>query len=143
MQMRLRHEASRSDLAFEFFDDRELMNRTLCHERALARGVLARTPEWLNRETVVGPQVYDTLVSVGVVHGSPLRGIFLATGAFLRRCMVVTFETELAPGDPETLLAEKLAYARSIFESVSLDAMRTGATSSEDAVPRQSPRQSP
>lgn len=125
----VRHAASHSVLTILFFDDAELVNRAKCRTKTEERALVRGGPyDWVAREVVVAPQVYDTFLTVGVLHGSRgLRGTLLATGAFLRKCMVFQFDTETALGEPETVLATKLAQARSMmFETLTLDPMRTG-----------------
>jgi hypothetical protein len=134
----IRHVQSRSRVIIQFFDELELVNRTKCRKSAEERRLVhGASFTWIENEVVAGPQVYDTLLSVGVAHGAVLRGTLLATGAFLRKCMVFQFETELAPGEPETVLAEKLARARSMmFETITLDPMRTGVDADVPEQPR-------
>jgi hypothetical protein len=134
----VRHVPSRSRLVIQFFDELELVNRSKCRKAAEERRLVQGAPfGWLENEVVTGPQVYDTVLSVGVAHGTVLRGTVLATGAFLRKCMVFQFETELAPGESETVLADKLARARSmVFETMTLDPMRTGVTAEVPEEPR-------
>jgi hypothetical protein len=122
------HAASHSALQITFFEEAELMNRTMCSARALERaGKAMRSLDWVSREVVAGPATYDTMIAIGVDHSGPaLQGTLLATGAFLRRCMSFQFVTTIAPGEPETALADKLAAARAAFESLKLDPLRTG-----------------
>jgi hypothetical protein len=77
---------------------------------------------------------YDTRVWVAVepgsAPGSPLVGHVMAFGGFLRKCYVFDFATRVDSADDETVLSDRLAFARArILGGLQLEVL--------GAVPRQ------
>jgi hypothetical protein len=102
----------------------ELMNRQKCEARARALGFApedagdggARGQRTVEDEVTIGPEAYDTRVWVtiqpGGKPGTALRGHVFAFGAYIRKCLIVHFESEVSTDTQEQILSERLATAR-------------------------------
>jgi hypothetical protein len=110
------HEATRSRLVLATWNERELMNRARCEERARARGLVPADLETVEDSATVGPEAFDTRVWVAVRPGktaeAPVSGHVFAFGAFIRRCLFVHFESEVPTGKDEEVLSSRLALVK-------------------------------
>ena len=138
------HAPTRSQLVLESWFEPDLMNRQRCEERARARGLAPTENDardvlrTVSDEVVTAPDAYDTRLWVAIAPGTnesaPLTGHLFAFGAFLRKCLLFHFSTEVPTGKDEIALGDRLAAARvRIFDGLKLDDF--------DSVPREKSRQ--
>lgn len=119
-----------------------LMNRQRCEERARE---LALVPKGelvtVDDATSIGPEAYDSRVWVALGQpkkGQPLVGHVFLFGAFIRRCLVVHFSTEVPSDADEAALSARLATAKTrIVGKLALDPSRTAA---DVELPRDNPK---
>jgi hypothetical protein len=114
-----------------------LVGRRECEAMARERKLVPDTPmQTLENGVDITQQNYDTRIWVavepGTGPGAPLTGHVMAFGAFLRKCYVFDFSTQVDGAADEPVLSSRLAFARArILGGLELDAFA--------AVPRESP----
>jgi hypothetical protein len=116
------HAATSSKLTLMTTIEPELMNRRKCEERARAAGFVpepgggSQNFRTVEDQAIVGPDAYDTRIWVmlqpGGKPGTSLRGHVFAFGAYIRKCLLVHFESEVSSDKLEDVLSERLATAR-------------------------------
>ncbi len=111
------HAATHSTLVVTLFTREELMNRQRCEARAREMG-LAPPGELRTVEdaVTVGPAAFDTRVwaalAPGKGPGDPLVGHVLAFGAYIHKCLVFHYASEVGSDTDEPVLAGRMAVAR-------------------------------
>jgi hypothetical protein len=136
------HDATQSRLVLFAWNDSELMNRAKCEERARARGLVPDGLVTVDDDVTVGPEAYDTRVWVTAMPGrdakAPLLGHVFAFGAFVRRCLFVDFQSEVASGQDGETLSSRLALVKvRLLGGLTLDPPRT--TPDADIPPEKRP----
>jgi hypothetical protein len=111
------HAATRSKLVVYSFLEPELMNRRLCEARARELGLVPQGElRTVEDGPTVGPDGYDTRVWValqpGRAPGAPLGGHVFAFGAFVRKCFVFHYASEVGSDVDDAVLSSRLATAR-------------------------------
>jgi hypothetical protein len=129
-ELRAAHEPTRSRLVLYAWSESELMNRSRCEERARSRGLVPEGLTTVEDAVTVGPEAFDTRVWVAVKPGkdrdAPLVGHVFAFGAFIRRCLLVDFQSEVASAKEEEILSSRLAVVKvRLIGGLALDAPRT------------------
>jgi hypothetical protein len=124
------HDPTRSSLVLSLWNERELMNRARCEERARARGLVPEKLETVEDSATVGPEAFDTRIWVAIRPGTnaeaKVAGHVFAFGAFLRRCLFVHFESEVPSGKDEEVLSSRLALVKvRLVGAIALDLERT------------------
>jgi hypothetical protein len=136
-----KHPPTSSSLSLRSTQEEELMNRQRCEVRARALGWVPEDPLTTVEDQVqTGPDAYDSRVWVAIQvarSGGALEGHVFLFGAFLRRCLLVHFATQVPSAQDEEVLASRLALASArILKSLSLDPLRT---TDDAALPRDKP----
>ena len=136
--------------------EEELMNRERCQARARELGWIPepRAPRRRNADLApppdplttvedkveTGPDAYDSRVWVAIDPGNgegPVEGHVFLFGAFLRRCLLVDYQTRIPSPKDEAVLASRLATAGArIVRGITIDPPRTTDSAT---VPRDKP----
>lgn len=127
------HAATSSRLTLLTTEEEELMNRDRCEERARKLGWVNESPRapftTVAEETLLGPDAYDSRVWVAIdarAPGGAITGHVYMFGAFLRRCLLVHFESQVPSARDEEILASRLALVRGrLVKRLTLDPLRT------------------
>ncbi len=112
------HPATRSSLTIYEFTGPELMNRQRCEARSREMGLVPTRPELRTLEdtVTVGPEAYDSRIwvalSPGDHPGAPLGGHVFAFGAFIRKCLLFHYASDVTSDRDESILTARLAVAR-------------------------------
>jgi hypothetical protein len=127
------HDPTRSRLVIYTWNERELMNRARCEDRARDHGLVPGDPkrplETVEDTSTVGPEAFDTRIWVAVRPGgnaeAPVLGHVFAFGAFIRRCLFVHFESEVPSAKDEEVLSSRLALVKvRLVGAIALDPER-------------------
>lgn len=124
------HDPTRSRLVLFAWSENELMNRARCEDKARNRGLVADGLSTVDDTVTIGPEAYDTRVWVAVMPGkdarAPVVGHVFAFGAFVRRCLFLDFQSEVASAKEEETLSSRLAVVKvRLLGGLTLDAPRT------------------
>jgi hypothetical protein len=130
------HAPTSSRVVVSAFNAGELVGRAQCEEQARARKLVPDGDlRVLEDETTFTQGTYDTRIEVAVAPqgpDSPLRGHVMAFGGFLRKCYVFVYSTEVGSASAESVLAARLALARSrVLGGLELDPFDSVARDSE------------
>lgn len=112
-----KHAPTHSKVVVAVFRADELVGRAQCEALARARKLVPEGKLRTLEDAVdVTQENYDTRIWVAVEPGSgptsPLVGHVLAFGGFLRKCYVFHYSTEVNGAADESVLSDRLAYAR-------------------------------
>ena len=130
-ELRAAQASTRSRLTVFASAEPELMNRARCEARARERGLVpTESLKTVEDGVTVGPEAFDTRLWVAVdANGdknAALTGHVMIFGAFVRRCLFLHFETEVASAKDEPVLAARLALAKvRLLGGLALDPPRT------------------
>ena len=122
-----RHAGTRSTVVVRAWSEDDLATRASCYARA--RGWDPSLPD-INGAPLVDDRVrslggaIDARVAVGIATGTELAGFAVASGASVRRCLVLVFRTAIDRSAPSAAdqLAGRLAVAtEGVFASLRLD----------------------
>jgi hypothetical protein len=110
------HAGTHSTVTAYAFLEPQLVNRQRCEERARELGLVPTAPlQTVEDAVTVGPGAFDTRVWVALEaskEGGPLTGHLLAFGAYIHKCIVFHFASEVSTDRDEPLLSSRLAVAR-------------------------------
>jgi hypothetical protein len=111
------HAPTSSRVVVSAFNAGKLVGRAQCEDLARERK-LVPTGELrvLEDETTFTQGTYDTRIEVALAPqgpDAPLLGHVMAFGGFLRKCYVFVYSSEVASPSAESVLAARLALARS------------------------------
>ncbi|MFO0677270.1 MAG: hypothetical protein U0169_12110 [Polyangiaceae bacterium] len=129
------HDATHSRLTVRASAHDALMNRGRCEAKAREMGWVPNVRAKIVDDTVtVAPGAYDTrfvaMVDAGATEASPVRGYVFGYGAYVRRCLTMTFVTDVPSGDYAREVASRLATIRvQTFPAITFDTL--------DDVPRE------
>lgn len=121
------HAPTRSRVLVAVFRADELVGRSQCERLARERHLVPAGDLQTIEDTVAMTQeTFDTRIWVAVEPGSgpgrPLVGHVMAFGGFLRKCYVFDFSTEVDGAAEESVLSDRLAFARArILGGMQLD----------------------
>lgn len=121
------HAPTHSRVVVAVFRADELVGRSQCEELARERHLVPGGDLQTIEDTVAVTQdTFDTRIWVAVDPGSgpgrPLVGHVMAFGGFLRKCYVFDFSSEVGGAAEESVLSDRLAFARArILGGMQLD----------------------
>lgn len=142
------HGASHSKLIVNFWEERDLQNRSTCKAAAERDGLLEKRPMTVLEEHVDAlPDAYDTRFWVAIDSARPkgrIVGHVFATGAFLKRCYLFHFESSVPSEAHSDILGARLAAARvRMLGTMKLDPPRIGDDGKVGPEPRPGPGRDP
>ncbi len=139
------HEASRSRVMVTVFNAGQLVGRAQCEDIAKSRNLVPSGDlRPLEDQAAITQGTFDTRIEVALAAEAPdgsLKGHVMAFGGFLRKGYVFVYSTEVSSPSDGSILAARLALARSrVLGGLELDPFDSVARDSEAGPSQTSPR---